>query len=92
MRKPRAHDVNVPFMNPLQITWGTVCFRRYSILQSIGHSTGCSIGYRVFYKIYTSGRSIPWARGSSIRYVPGIWVAFYKVFLRVFYMKFFLGI
>ena len=49
MRKPRAHDVNVPFMNPLQITWGTVCFRRYSILQSIGHSTGCSIGYSARY-------------------------------------------
>ena len=28
--------------------------------------------YRVFYKIYTVGRSIPRARGSSIRYVPGI--------------------
>ena len=49
MRKPRAHDVNVPFMNSLQITWGTVCFRRYSILQSIGHSTGCSIGYSIRY-------------------------------------------
>ena len=45
--------------------------------------------YRVFYKIYKIGRSISRARGSSIRYVPGIQVAFYEVFLRVFYMNFF---